>query len=49
LKSLYPKADIGAACEEFAATCTEDEEADLVQGFLEMATQIIELLPVDIS
>jgi hypothetical protein len=38
LKSLYSKADLDAAGEGFVATCTEDEEIDLVQGFLKTAT-----------
>jgi hypothetical protein len=49
LMSLYPKADLGAAGEGFAATCMEDEATDLVQGFLEIATQIIEMIPIDMS
>jgi hypothetical protein len=46
LKSLYPKADLGAVGEGFAATFTEEGANELVQGFLEMVTQIIEMIPL---
>jgi hypothetical protein len=37
LKSLYPKADLDTIGKGFAATCLEEETADLVQRFLETA------------
>jgi hypothetical protein len=49
LKSLYPKVDLGAAGEGFAATCSESEVADLVQSLLEMATRVVEMIPIDMS
>jgi hypothetical protein len=45
LKSLYPKAYLGAISEGFTTMCTENEANDLVQGFLEIATQIVEMIP----
>jgi hypothetical protein len=44
LKSLYPKADLGVAGEGFAATCTEEGATTLIKSFLEMATQIVEMV-----
>jgi hypothetical protein len=42
--SLYPKADLGTAGEVSAATCSEEEAADLVQSILEIATQVIQMI-----
>jgi hypothetical protein len=47
LKSIYPRADLDATGEGFAASCTEEEASDLVQSFVETATQVIEIIPVD--
>jgi hypothetical protein len=47
LKSLYPKADLGAASEGFAMTCTEEEANELVRGFHKMTTLIIEMIPLN--
>jgi hypothetical protein len=45
LKSLYPRADLEAAGEGFAATSCSDEEAkDLVKNFLGTATKIVEMI-----
>jgi hypothetical protein len=44
LKSLYPKVDIDPAGEGFATTCSKEEATDLVQSFLETATQVIEMI-----
>jgi hypothetical protein len=49
LKSLYPKADLDVAGEGFTATCSKDEVADLVQSFMESATRVIEMIPIDMS
>jgi hypothetical protein len=49
LKSLYPKVDLGAAGEGFAATCSEDEATDLVQSFLETVIEILEMILIDMS
>jgi hypothetical protein len=43
------KADLGAACEGFAATCMEDGATDLVQGFLMMVARIIKMIPDNMS
>jgi hypothetical protein len=45
LKSLYPRADLDAAGEGFAATCSDEEANELVKGFLDTATKIIEMIP----
>jgi hypothetical protein len=37
------------AGEGFAATCSEEEAVELVQSFFETATQVIEMIPVDMS
>jgi hypothetical protein len=39
LKSLYPWANLG----------TEEEAGELVWSFIETATQVIEMIPVDMS
>jgi hypothetical protein len=46
LKSLYPKADLGATGEGFTPTCTEEEANELVRSFLETVTWIIEMIPL---
>jgi hypothetical protein len=46
LKSLYPRADLGATGEGFAATCIEEEANTLVKSFLETVTRIIEMIPL---
>jgi hypothetical protein len=49
LKSLYPQADLDALGEGFAVTCTEEEANKLVEDSIVMATQVIEILPIDMS
>jgi hypothetical protein len=49
LKSLYPWADLDAAGEGFAATCTDEEALKLVEDSIVMADRIVEILLVDIS
>jgi hypothetical protein len=49
LKSLYPKADLGSGDEGVTATCSKKDDADLVQSFLEMATRVIDMIPIDVS
>jgi hypothetical protein len=49
LKSLYPKANLDATGEGFTATCSEEEATDLVQIFMESATRVIEMIPIDMS
>jgi hypothetical protein len=43
-KFLYHRADLGAASEGFAATCTEEEANTLVKSFLKMVTRVIEMI-----
>jgi hypothetical protein len=40
---------LDALGEGFAVTCTEEEANKLVEDSIVMATQVIEMLPVDIS
>jgi hypothetical protein len=49
LKSLYPRVDLDAVGEGFVASCIEEEANDLVQSFIETASQVIEMIPVDMS
>jgi hypothetical protein len=49
LKSLYLKANLDAAGEGFTATCSEEEATNLVQSFMESATRVIEMIPIDMS
>jgi hypothetical protein len=49
LKSLYPRADLDVAGDDFAATCSKDETHKLVEDSIVMATWVIEMLPVDMS
>jgi hypothetical protein len=45
LRSLYPRADLEAAGEGFAATCSDEEAKELVKSFLDTVTKIIEMIP----
>jgi hypothetical protein len=45
LKSLYPRADLEAAGEGFAATFSDEEVKKLVKSFQDTATKIIEMIP----
>jgi hypothetical protein len=49
LMSLYPQADLGAEGEGFTATCSEDEANKLVEDCTMTVTQVIEMLPIDMS
>jgi hypothetical protein len=49
LKSLYPKADLDATDEGFTATSSEGEATNLVQSFIETATRVTEMIPIDMS
>jgi hypothetical protein len=49
LRSLYPRAELDTAGEGFAASCTEEEVSDLGQSFVETMTQVIEMIPVEMS
>jgi hypothetical protein len=47
VKSLYPRADLDTVGEGFAAS-NKEEADDLVQSFIEIATQVIRMIPVDV-
>jgi hypothetical protein len=49
LKSLYPRADLDAAGEDFVATCSNEEALKLVEDSAMIASQIVDMLGVDIS
>jgi hypothetical protein len=49
LKSLYPWADLGAAGEGFAATCSDEEALKLVKDSAMTAGQVVDMLGVDMS
>jgi hypothetical protein len=49
LKSLYPRANLGAAGEGFTVTCTEEEANKLVEDSIMTTSQIMEMLLVDMQ
>jgi hypothetical protein len=49
LRSLYPQAILDAMGEGFAATCTEDEANKLIEDSVLTASQIVEMLPINMS
>jgi hypothetical protein len=49
LKSLYPRAELDAAGEGFAATSSDDEALKLIEDSGVMAGHIVDMLPVDMS
>jgi hypothetical protein len=49
LKSLYPQANLDATGEGFVATCIEEESNKLVEDSTMIASQIMEMLPVDMQ
>jgi hypothetical protein len=49
LKSLYPWADLDAASEGFAVTCSDEEILKLVEDSAMMAGHIVDMLSVDMS
>jgi hypothetical protein len=49
LKSLYPWANLDATREGFATTYTKDEPNKLVEDSATTTSQIMEMLPVDMS
>jgi hypothetical protein len=49
VKSLYPQADLDAIGEGFTVTCTKEKANKLVEDSIMMATQVIEMLLVDMS
>jgi hypothetical protein len=49
LKSLYPRADLDAAAEGFAVTCSDEEALKLVEDSAVMTRQIVDMLGIDMS
>jgi hypothetical protein len=49
LKSLYPRANLDAAGEGFTTTCTEDKATKLIEDSVVTSSQIMEMLPVNMS
>jgi hypothetical protein len=49
LKSLYPRANLDMVGDGFVTTCTEDEANKLVEDSTVTASQIVEMLPVNMS
>jgi hypothetical protein len=49
LKSLYPQANLDAAGEGFAATCSDNEALKLIEDSTVAAEHIVDMLPVDMS
>jgi hypothetical protein len=49
LKSLYPRAELDAAGEGFAMTCSDEEALKLVENSAVTAGQIIDMLGIDMS
>jgi hypothetical protein len=49
LKSLYPRTDLDVAGEGFAATCNDEEALKLVEDSTKTASQIVNMLGVDMS
>jgi hypothetical protein len=49
LKSLYPRANLDTAGEGFATTCSNEEALKLVEDSTVTASQIVDMLGVDMS
>jgi hypothetical protein len=49
LKSLYPRADLDAAGDGFAATCTDEEALKLMEDSTLTANHIVDMVPIDMS
>jgi hypothetical protein len=49
LKSLYPRADLDAADEGFAATCSDEEALKLIEDSVVTVGHIVDMLIVDMS
>jgi hypothetical protein len=49
LKSLYPWADLDAAGEGFAVTCSDEEALKLVEDSTVTVGQVVDMLGVDMS
>jgi hypothetical protein len=49
LMSLYPRADLDAAGEGFAATCSNEEALKLIEDSTVMVGHIMDMLGLDMS
>jgi hypothetical protein len=49
LKSLYPRANMDAAGEGYAVTCSDEEALKLIKDSAMMAGQVIDMFGVDMS
>jgi hypothetical protein len=49
LKSLYPRADLDAAGDGFATTCTDEEALKLMEDSALTANHIVDMVPIDMS
>jgi hypothetical protein len=49
LKSLYPRADLDAAADGFAVTCTGEEGLKLVEDSALKANRIVDIVLIDMS
>jgi hypothetical protein len=49
LMSLYPRADLDAAGDGFAVTCTDEEAFKLMEESALTANHITDMVPVDMS
>jgi hypothetical protein len=49
LNSLYPRADLDAAGEGFAVTCSDEEALKLVEDSAKTTSQVVDMLAIDMS
>jgi hypothetical protein len=49
LKSLYPRADLDAAGDDFAATCTDEEAFKLMEDSTLTVDRIVDMIKVNMS
>jgi hypothetical protein len=49
LKSLYPRANLDAAGDQFAVTCSDEEDLKLVEGSAKAVGHVVDMLEVDMS
>jgi hypothetical protein len=49
LKSLYPRANLDAADEDFTSTCSDEEALKLVEDSTVTAGHVIDMLGLDMS
>jgi hypothetical protein len=48
LKSLYPRADLDIAGDDFVMTCTDEETLKLVGDSALTADRIVDVVPIDV-